>query len=301
MHKLSLISSLYRSEKHLPDYITRLEEVLAECRIPLEIVVVANDATSAELVMLKDLAQNKIVKILHCPRESLYASWNRGIAAATGDFIGFWNVDDKRTVEGLELGYRLLSEEAEIVDFAFEIQEEGKIRLAPPNYRPRSIKPRDTVAPFFLFRRSLFERAGTFNESFKIVGDYEWAAREVVRNANYIGSSVLGGRFILHESNLSGGRHPLEWVEFNLALIKLGAHELLRPVDPDLMFQAWQEWGRDYTKMSPALEKWFWGKGAKRRFQAYQNYRKSKWAKRLNLVLRRLRLAKENPFSPPKK
>jgi glycosyltransferase involved in cell wall biosynthesis len=300
MQKLSLITSLYRSEQHLLDYIQRVETVLAESTVPLEIVVVANDATAVEFIMLEDFAQKKRVKLLHCPRESLYASWNRGIAAAEGEMLGFWNVDDSRTVEGLEEGYRLLSEGTEIVDFAFEIEEAGQVKLAPPNYRPPSLRPRDTVAPFFVFRRSLFERAGQFNENFKIVGDYEWAAREAVRNAAYIASSVLGGRFVLHGDNLSGGRHPLEWVEFNMALLEHRAYHLLRPVNPALMRRLWEEWGKDYTTMPLALEKWFWGDGAERRFQDYQVYRQSKWAKRFNRVLSSLRLAPENPFAPPK-
>jgi glycosyltransferase involved in cell wall biosynthesis len=300
MHKLSLITSLFRSEKHLPNYIRRVEALLAECNVPLEIVVVANDATAVEFVMLSDFAENKAVKLLHCPRESLYASWNRGIAAAEGDLLGFWNVDDSRSAEGLEQGYRVLSEEAEIIDFAFEIEEAGRIKLAPPNYRPPSLKPRDTVAPFFLFQRRLFERAGQFNEHFKIVGDYEWAAREPVRNARYIASSVLGGRFILHEDNLSGGRHPLEWVEFNMALLKHCAYPMLRPVDPALMREAWEAWGKDYTTIPVVLQEWLWGKGAERRFQKYQAYHQSKWAKRFNRVLNRLKLAPENPFAPPK-
>ena len=103
---ISLITSLYRSEKHLPDYIKRVQSVAAQVDIPLEIVLVANDATETEHQLLATLQQNATfpVTLIHTERENLYASWNRGFEAAQFDILGSWNVDDVRTAEGILAG-----------------------------------------------------------------------------------------------------------------------------------------------------------------------------------------------------
>jgi glycosyltransferase involved in cell wall biosynthesis len=115
---ISLITSLYRSEKHLPDYMRRVQNVASQLDFPLEIVIVANDATPDERLLLETLQPHDLlsVHIIHTERETLYASWNRGFAAAQYDMLGAWNVDDVRTVEGLiaayealEAGYQLAS------------------------------------------------------------------------------------------------------------------------------------------------------------------------------------------------
>lgn len=272
MQKISLITSLYRSEKHLPLYIQRVNAVLAEATIPLEIVIVANDATNEEKRLLAAFADERRVQIIHCERETLYASWNRGIASATGDFFGAWNVDDNRTLAGLVEGQRLLAE-AEIVDFAYLIIKGKQEQLIPAPYQAESNSPKAGLSPFFLARRSLYERAGVFSPQFRITGDFEWSKRPIVRQAKYSPSTVIAGHFYLHGDNLSGGANPLETVEFNIALLWHGGGDLLRPVEPSLMRQNWEAWGHQAGTIPDELAQWLWGAGAEDRYKAYQQER----------------------------
>lgn len=285
--QISLITSLYRSEAHLEHYIKQVTACLAAIDLHLQIVIVANNATSQEQDLLtpwvEDYADH--IKLIHCERESLYASWNRGIAAADADYLGFWNVDDQRTVAGLRTGYALLSTTADLVDFAYTINKQDTFQHYLPEYLPDSVAPKTTTSPFFMFRRSLYQRAGSFNPHFKILGDYEWCKRAVVRDANFSASDVIGGTFVLHGNNLSGSRHPLEAVEYNIAFLIHGVPHYLRPAAPALMRQTWEAWGQDYATMTPAQATFLWGDGAHRRFKRYR------WERNLPTPVRHLFLA----------
>lgn len=275
-HDFSLISSLYRSEAHLPHYLQQAAQTLestAAAGLSAELVIVANDATAAESELLQAFAarpRNWTLQLLHTPREPLYASWNRGIGVSSGAAVGFWNVDDRRTAAGLVEGCAHIREGCELVEFPLDVQEKGRTRRAPPQFRPGRIHPRAGVGPFFMFTRALYEAAGPFNPHFRIAGDFEWAARPPVQGARCCHAGSSGGLFVLHEGNLSGGRSPLEWVEFNIVLLWRGLPQHLRPVDPDLMRRTWEEWGHSGGAIPPQAADWLWGPGAEERYRRYR-------------------------------
>jgi glycosyltransferase involved in cell wall biosynthesis len=284
---ISLITSLYRSEKHLPNYIRRVQSVAAQLDFPLEIVIVANEATDNERTLLETLQPNDMlsVNIIHTERETLYTSWNRGFEAAQYEMLGAWNVDDIRTVEGLTAAYKALDAGYQVVDFAYDLVQGREIARFPAHYRPDSLAPKAGLGAFFVIHRELYSAAGGFNPNFKITGDYEWSKRPVVRAADYQSSHVVGGQFVQHGGNLSGNNNPLQWVEFNIALIWYDAFEHLRPVEPELMRQTWEAWGHTGGSIPDAIADWLWGAGAEERYAAYSRERNA------HPLLRRMRLA----------
>lgn len=293
MPDISLITSLYRSEAYLPQYIQHVRDVattLHKAHITLEIVIVVNDATPAEEQLLQTLqaAVAAPVQVISVPRETLYASWNRGINAAQGDILGFWNVDDLRTADGLLDGYRRFhaDDTLYLVDFPFFLHDaNGEIAFHDTQFNPVNFSPKAVAAPFFLFRRTLYEQAGSFNENFRITGDYEWSKREIVRQTRYVLSDTIAGKFLIHDTNLSTGNNPLEWVELDTVLIWHSAYEHLRPVEPDLMYSVWHDWGHIGGTMPDDIAEWLWGEGARDRYEAYNRERNA------HPLLRRIRLA----------
>jgi hypothetical protein len=284
---ISLITSLYRSEKHLPDYMRRVQNVASQLDFPLEIVIVANDATPDERLLLETLQPHDLlsVHIIHTERETLYASWNRGFAAAQYDMLGAWNVDDVRTVEGLIAAYEALEAGYQLVDFAYDLVQGREIARFPAHYRTDSLAPKAGLGAFFMMQRELYDAAGELNPNFTITGDYEWSKRPAVRAAEYKPSTVVGGQFVRHETNLSGNNNLLQWVEYNIALIWYGGFEHLRPVEPDLMRHAWETWGYTGGTIPETMADWLWGEGAEERYAAYSQERNA------HPLLRRMRLA----------
>jgi len=108
---ISLIASFYRVQNHLPSWVARAEALsaaVARAGATLEFVILANDAQPEEIALIDAFAAHvPNVNVIYVPRESLYASWNRGVKAARGALIGFWNADDARNVEAVLDAWRL--------------------------------------------------------------------------------------------------------------------------------------------------------------------------------------------------
>ncbi|HML21301.1 MAG TPA: hypothetical protein PKD09_06620 [Aggregatilinea sp.] len=276
---LSLVTSLFRSEAHLPLYGQRVSAVIPALRragLSLELALVANGASAQERRAIETLAAEvgqagAHVIIQYVERETVYASWNRGIRASSGDCLGFWNVDDLRYAPALIEGIGLLRDGCALVDFPFEQITQRKAlgllpvtqtRIFPALYDSSRVTPRAGVGPFFLFTRALFEQVGPFDDHFRVTGDFEWAMRDAVRAAHTCAGTELGGAFFLHGANLSGSRNPYEWVEHNTVLLRHGEWDQIRPVDPDLMRASWQGWGAQDAELPPEVEARLWGADA---------------------------------------
>jgi hypothetical protein len=296
--KISIITSLYRAEAHLAAYSARVIDVAAQVQaagLALDVVLVANDPTPAEqdhLRQLVDALGGSAIR-LDVPRESLYASWNRGIAASSGLCVAIWNVDDTRYADALIEGYRLIADGCEIVDFPFatvrEIRWWGPLttrrqRRLPPQYNPVNFRRKTRTSPFFMFSRAVYDRVGLFDEHFRIAGDFDWCARLAARTAKFCTGTALSGTFFLRGTNLSGSGNPLEDVEDDIVLLRQGLWDELVPADPDLLAACWSEWGDPGTRdLPPDLEDRLWGAGACERWQA------SLRARRRKEIMRRVR------------
>ncbi len=181
---ITLITSLYRSEKFLPAYIKDVEAFhKASEGITLELIIVANDITEKEKELLSSLSKHEWIRVIEVPRENLYASWNRGVREAKGEYIGFWNVDDQRFPDALIAASEEFKKGAELVYFPFlykryvsiagiDILAKKKI-IDPPLFNKESFRHGMHAGPFFLFKKELFDKNGPFDESFKIAGDFD--------------------------------------------------------------------------------------------------------------------------------
>ena len=274
MTDVSLISSFYRAAAHLPQFFQRARQVAREVAasgVSLEFVIVANDAQPDERALIDAFAADTAtVRVLHVGREPLYASWNRGIEAAAGQVIGFWNADDARTSAGILDGVQRIRDGCEIVYFAYEIHN------PPKPVRSFAARPSDEAGhrrrmeagPFFLFRRDLFERVGRFDERFHVVGDWEWIVRALGK-AKFCHSTVNAGTFYIHGENLSNTGNPRELAEIGVVRLLHGMTDDLTPVPPDAMREVWRAWAHAHT-IPPEIEVRLWGDCAQARWERWQ-------------------------------
>lgn len=274
MTDISLISSFYRAAAHLPLFFQRarlVAEALAAAGIELEFVIVANDAQPDERALIDAFAGSVSgVRVLYVGRESLYASWNRGIETAAGQVIGFWNADDARTSAAIVDGLQRLRAGCEVVYFAYEIH-------APPaTIRLFAARPSDQAGhrrrmqagPFFLFRRDLFERIGRFDDRFRVVGDWEWIVRALGK-AKFCHSLINAGAFYIHGENLSNTGSHREQTELAVVRLLHGMDGALTPVPPDAMREVWQAWAHERV-LPPEIEAQLWGGGAQANYEQWQ-------------------------------
>jgi hypothetical protein len=304
---ISLVTSLYRSQTFLEAYSQHVLDIAAcldKAGLALEMVLVANDPSEQErqqILYLKERlehAQTAGFVLLEVPRETVYASWNRGVRASSGRCIGFWNIDDVRTAGALIEGHRLISDGCALVYFPYVVQMSYRVLGLFKVTRSTLYKalPYDREVftramrggSFWLFARELYDQVGAFDEHFKIAGDFEWCAR-AAEITDFCPATQLAGRFTLHGANLSDTGSPLQVVEDNIVHLRHGAWARLTPADPVLMRQCWEAWGNPGTALPEEVQDKLWGPGAFDRWQVWlRQERARRRRKRVSRLLRRV-------------
>ena len=286
---ISIYTSVYRGEAHLPQYtqaVLNVGRTLKEAGVGLEIVIISNDATDTERQLIEQLVTQAqdimLVTPLFVGRETLYASWNRGIKAASGDYFGSWNIDDIRTAEGLLDGLQRFRDGCDLVEFATAIVRHTSMgqrtQVRAPYYKPQMIHRKARLSPFFMFSKSLYEHAGDFDPNFRIAGDFEWGSREIVRNSNVCHSDTVAGEFHIHGGNLSGSGDQLvnirETLEDNMTLMRYQVWDIeqIRPLpDHQAIKTAWDEWGNPGdVKVPHEIANKLWGEQAESYWQQWK-------------------------------
>ena len=300
---VAIISSLYRCEDHLSTFAASVfgfAKRVSESGIAVHYVPVVNDATRDERAQIDRLAREINANYLgqmtpyYVPRETLYASWNRGIALTQTAFFAPWNADDIRSADAFIEGYHALLSGAELVDFPYTrvildrrfgvLPRERRVD-APCLFDPQRFSRRNGLGPFFIASRSLFNRLGPFDERFQVAGDMEWASR-AQSTARFQQVRTKGGDFVVHGGNLSNTGGPIEDIEVNIIFMRRGAWNQLRPADPRALLEAWENWGNPNGLALPAeVTEFLWGPEAEARWKRFQRER------RQPANLRRLRLA----------
>ena len=300
---IAVISSLYRCEQHLPAFTAAVfgfAKRVGESGISAHYLPIVNEATRSERAQIDRLARQINAHYYgrmtphYVARETLYASWNRGLASTLAPYFTFWNADDFRTADALCEGYNALQSGATLVDFDYtRVKQVKRFGLFPRERRihvpcmfdGERLNRRAGIGPFFMASRSLYARVGTFDTNFQVAGDTEWASRAAPQ-VKFHQASVNGGDFIVHGDNLSNTGGDREEIEVNIIFMRLGAWEQLRPVNPSAMRQAWETWGNTgQLTIPPAEAEFLWGAGAEARWKRYKKERRQAPA------LRRLRLS----------
>jgi len=300
---IAVISSLYRCERHLPTFTAAVfgfAKRVSESGISAHYLPIVNDATRQEREGIDRLASEINAHYYgrmtpqYVPRETLYASWNRGLALAQAPYFTFWNADDFRRSDALREGYSALQNGFHLVDFDYtRLRQVKHLGLFPRERRihvpcmfdGERLTRRSGIGPFFMASKSLYARVGPFDPNFQVAGDTEWASRAAPQ-AKFHRASVNGGDFIVHGDNLSNTGGDREDIEVNIIFMRRGAWKQLRPANPRAMREAWETWGnRDCIAIPPEEADFLWGAGAEARWKRYQRER------RQGPALRRLRLA----------
>jgi hypothetical protein len=289
MADLAILTSLYRSDRFLPGHLRRLRVTarrLREAGLAVEVVAVANDASPRERHLLARLVATAAfpVTVRHVPRETLYASWNRAIAATTAPVLAPWNVDDIRTPESLKEGCERLGGDLGLVYFPFMYARAVRLLGFWPSARlwiryaghvtpfvdAQTFQEQACFGPFIMFTRRLYEATGPFDEWFRIWGDLDWVLR-AARHADFCLATSHGGTFRLHGDNLGWPADPekrqVRVAELNVLALEHGSWHTLGAADPQVMRALWEDRG-SRVQLTPALERLLWGPDARARWEA---------------------------------
>ena len=175
--KLSIITISYNSENSISETFNSVKTQLIDNYEYLLIDGGSNDRT---LTIAKE--QDHISKIVSEPDKGIYDALNKGIKNSTGEIIGFLNSDDtfydenslKYIVEAFDKNTDCVFGDLIYTDINENIKRVWKGLVFKKGAFKKGWMP---AHPTFYCRRSVYEKLGLYDDSFKIAGDFELMLR----------------------------------------------------------------------------------------------------------------------------
>ena len=178
---VSLITVVKNAERHLEE---ALQSIQQQTYPHIEHIVVDGESTDGTAEILNRY-QASIAQLIRGPDAGIYDAMNKGIAAASGDIIGFLNADDVLYPHAIEQVVEALNQNptkkysygpVDFCDTAGNIR--GTSTPLPSNLR---YARRYLEIPFphlsMFVGKELFETYGRFDCRFKIRADYDLMLR----------------------------------------------------------------------------------------------------------------------------
>ena len=216
MTKVSTITPCYNMSKYMKGF---LDNLSTQTHKDLEIVLDHNDPSDEEVKLVEEYNE-QYDNILHIKVEGvdpIGTSMNRCIEYATGDYLCIWNVDDLRTPDSIEVMAKALDDNPDI-DFVY-----GNYTIVP-NFggtegqyvdetgREDELTTGMILGPYFMFRKSLLEKSGVFDEQLVQGADYDLALR-LAYNGKGLHLPINLGYYLnegLGQSTKPDSKQPLE-------------------------------------------------------------------------------------------
>ena len=216
MTKVSTITPCYNMSKYMKGF---LDNLSTQTHKDLEIVLDHNDHSDDEVKLVEEYNEQHD-NILHIKVEGvdpIGTSMNRCIEYATGDYLCIWNVDDLRTPDSIEVMAKALDENPD-VDFVY-----GNYIIVPKfgstegqyvdeTGREGELTTGMILGPYFMFRKSLLEKSGVFDEQLVQGADYDLALR-LAFNAKGLHLPINLGYYLnegLGQSTKPNSKQPIE-------------------------------------------------------------------------------------------
>ncbi len=218
--QISIITSVYNGDQFIEGFmydITR-QTIFDQCEL---IMINANSPGNEEKVIKKYMKKysNIIYKKLD-EDPGIYAVWNMAIEMARAPYITNANLDDRLKYDCYEMHARALDEHKDIdlvySDFfithypneIFAINRHEKIAIMR-NFSKRNMR-KTLPNNHPMWRKSLHEKYGYFDEKYKHAGDWEMWLRAVKGGAKFLKASGIYGLYYYNPKGLSTDKENSE-------------------------------------------------------------------------------------------
>ena len=190
--RVSVIASLYNAAEKLPTLLTMLANQSVARNGELEVVLVDSNSPSDEFSALQAFLSARALPVLYlrsAKRETIQAAWNRGIHQSRAPYLAFLGADEGLHPDALSILARQLDENPD-VDWAMadsvvtNVDSEGiydsdVMPYDRTGYRQDLVYLDTTYLSWVggLYRRSLHDRFGWYDETYRAAGDTEFKNR----------------------------------------------------------------------------------------------------------------------------
>ncbi len=211
--RVSIITSVYNGDAFIEEFLADItkQTMFDQCEL---LLINANSPGNEEPIIIDYMQKYSNIFYLKLKSDpGLYAVWNIGIMLARADFITNANLDDMRNPECLELQTKELEQNPEI-DLVYggylitnrphETFEDNTAILFcdPIEFSPTKMYV-SMPGPQPLWRKSMHEKYGYFDENFFYAGDLEMWNRAVKGGAKFKKINFFTGLYYENPKGLS--------------------------------------------------------------------------------------------------
>ncbi|UCD35796.1 MAG: glycosyltransferase, partial [Nitrospiraceae bacterium] len=187
---VSAIISAFNSERFMRGRLENLAGQTLFTKGQLEIIVIDSNSPQKEGTIVSEFAaRHSSIRYERTEvRETVYAAWNRGVRLSRGRYIINANSDDRFTPEALERMAGELDKDRGVhavygdwlvtnVENDNTDSPAGKFLFEYPRFLPPLLFYYQITSHAPMFRRSVFERIGFFQDDMRVFGDREFMFR----------------------------------------------------------------------------------------------------------------------------
>lgn len=161
--------------------------------------LIIDGASNDDTLQIVDNFKDKISTLISEPDKGIYDAMNKGILAATGDYILFLNADDYLiSDEIIKTWVELFDSENYNADIIY-----GKVFIFNNATGDGNVWKAAKISKYSIFRGSIphpatlyskdaFNKCGLFNTSYQVAGDYEWIVRAYLKfNMKFLRQNII--------------------------------------------------------------------------------------------------------------
>ncbi|MEN8157834.1 MAG: glycosyltransferase family 2 protein [Bacteroidota bacterium] len=206
--KISVITVVFNDEDHIG---RTIGSVISQTYSRIEYIIVDGQSTDRTMEVVNSFKEIDVV--ISEPDKGLYEAMNKGLKAATGDYVWYLNSGDEvystdtveRMAEGLQGVPDIIYGGSMIISGTQE--EIGERRLKPPaqlnwkSFRKGMVVSHQSL----LVKREL---AVDYNLDYRISADIDWAIRVTKKATQIHNSNLILSRFLeggISENNIKAG------------------------------------------------------------------------------------------------
>ena len=274
--KISVLTSLYNCESFLQDYFCALAKI--EGKEQIEVLLLHNAPMNSEMDIINEyLPSMDFVRHIVIPeRETLYRTWNRGIALAQGEYITVWNVDDVRFPNSIIQQAEALDNNPEDAIAYGDMWVSnhygicGTIKTNSPVYNRFTHKKFLSgyyISCFQMWRKSIHSAIGYYDEQFWCAADFDFQIRAAIHFPFVKTEEPLGIYLEDQPNKLSA--NGLQELENNIIYLRYGVYRKINLFSMGLSYKKYRKnellffdaWHTRKESMPFSLFRWLTGWG----------------------------------------